>query len=45
MTLETEADLGCHNMATNGTRRGRDRIGRQETKDGKGCGFYRHKCV
>lgn len=25
-------DLGCHNMATNGTRRGRDRIAGQETK-------------
>lgn len=25
-------DLGCHNMATNGTRRGRDGIVGQKTK-------------
>lgn len=26
-------DLGCHNMTTNGTRRGRDGIAGQETKE------------
>lgn len=25
-------DLGCHNMTTNGTRRGRDRIAGQKKK-------------